>query len=57
MLGAIIAGWLLVSTAMGIVLRWRRRQNITRGIWGMTLAHLGVGMVALGIAVTSSLGC
>ncbi len=55
-LGVIIAGWLLVSTVMGMVLRWRRRQKITRGTWGMTLAHLGVGMLALGIAVTSSLG-
>jgi len=53
-LGVIIAGWLLISTAMGVVLRWRRRQKVTRGIWGMTLAHLGVGILALGIAVTSS---
>ena len=54
-LGVIIAGWLLVSTAMGIILRWRRRQKVTRGTWGMTIAHLGVGVLALGIAVTSSM--
>ncbi|HVC29124.1 MAG TPA: heme lyase CcmF/NrfE family subunit, partial [Gammaproteobacteria bacterium] len=55
-LGVVIAGWLLISTTMGLVLRWRRRQKISRGTWGMTFAHLGVGVLALGIAVTSSFG-
>ena len=56
MLAASMAGWLFVSTAAGMVRRWRRRQAVTRGVWGMTLAHLGVAMLALGIAVTSALG-
>jgi cytochrome c-type biogenesis protein CcmF len=40
---------------MNVILRWRRHLTNTRSVWGMTLAHLGVGLVALGIAVTSSL--
>jgi len=53
---AVTAAWVMISTVMGLVLRWRRRQRITRSVWGMSLAHFGVAMVALGIAVTSSLG-
>ena len=53
---AVTALWVLLSTLMNLVLRWRRHQLLTRSVLGMTLAHFGIGLVALGIAVTSSLG-
>jgi len=32
-----------------------QRMRLTRGVWGMSLAHFGVGITVLGIAVSSAM--
>jgi cytochrome c-type biogenesis protein CcmF len=36
------------------VQRWRKKQTITRGLVGMAVAHVGVGLFAIGITVTQT---
>jgi cytochrome c-type biogenesis protein CcmF len=58
--GGLLAVWVIVSTAQEIVRRVRARRDrvaglmqIPRAVWGMTLAHIGLGVWALGITFTS----
>ncbi|MGA7965977.1 MAG: heme lyase CcmF/NrfE family subunit [Gammaproteobacteria bacterium] len=60
-LAAIALGLWVVVSAWGEIVRrlWRSpsgdRIRFTRGVWGMTLAHFGMGITILGIAVSSAL--
>ena len=59
-LGGIALGlWVLASAWGELVRRLLRvpageRMRLTRGVWGMSLAHFGVGITVLGIAVSSA---
>jgi cytochrome c-type biogenesis protein CcmF len=61
-LGVAIGAWLVVGAAVELVERtrafrvpaadsWRRLIGLPRGAWGMTLAHLGLGVFVLGACV------
>jgi len=58
-LGVAVGGWLIAGALAEIVERtrafrvpaaetWRRLTGLPRGSWGMTLAHLGLGVFVLG---------
>ncbi|HEX7887129.1 MAG TPA: heme lyase CcmF/NrfE family subunit [Phenylobacterium sp.] len=58
-LGVAMGGWLIAGALVEIVERtrafraplaetWRRLTGLPRGAWGMTLAHLGLGVFVMG---------
>ncbi len=55
-----IAGWIgglwVMAGAVAFVMRQRRQSSgrMTRGQWGMTLAHFGVGVFVIGVAMVES---
>jgi len=55
-----IAGWIgglwVMAGAVAFVMRQRRQSSgrLTRGQWGMTLAHFGVGVFVIGVAMVES---
>ena len=56
-LGVGTAFWIMSSAISEPVTRWRsmgRISKLPRGVTGMVLAHAGIGIVALGIVVTSA---
>ena len=60
-LGLVLGFWAVLSAlqepAQRLLARWRgRHATISRAVWGMSLAHLGAGLLVLGITVTSTLG-
>jgi cytochrome c-type biogenesis protein CcmF len=46
--------WVILSSLYQPVQRLRRNQTISRGMLGMTLAHIGVGVFAIGVTVTQT---
>ena len=57
--GVMIGAWLILGTLTELVERirlfrapgaevWRRTKGLPRGAWGMTLAHIGLGVFVLG---------
>jgi cytochrome c-type biogenesis protein CcmF len=63
-LGMALAAWLGVGTLAEWVERvrlfraplsdsWRRAANLPRAAWGMTLAHLGVAVLVVGVAASA----
>ncbi len=57
-IGVIVGLWVVAAAALDPVKRMLRRgpaaMPLTRGQFGMVLAHLGVGVFILGVTVTSS---
>ncbi len=53
-LGLTAGVWVILSSLYEPVQRMRRRQSLSRGVVGMTLAHIGVGLFAIGVTVTQS---
>jgi cytochrome c-type biogenesis protein CcmF len=56
-----MAIWTLASTAQGLIARmrgkrgaWKGLRALPRSFVGMTLAHLGVGVFIIGVAITST---
>ena len=55
-----IAGWIgglwVMAGALAFVMRQRRQSSarMTRGQWGMSLAHFGVGVFVIGVAMVES---
>ncbi len=56
-----MAIWTLASTAQGLIARMRGKRGAWKGVRalprsfvGMTLAHLGVGVFIIGVAITST---
>ena len=59
-LALLLSVWVVSSTVAGIVLRLRNRKNKLVAIshtpaafWGMSLAHTGIAVFTLGVAITS----
>jgi cytochrome c-type biogenesis protein CcmF len=53
--GVAAATWLVLSTMLDPLLRaFGRGVRLTRGMIGMQIAHLGLGLTVLGITITSS---
>ncbi len=59
-LGLTLALWTVASTLLSFVDRfgvqgfsWQRLQTIPAGFYGMTVAHLGIAVVVIGITLTS----
>ena len=60
-IGAVLALWVITTSVQEV---WRRVRakptlkaglaSVPRGAWGMTLAHLGLGVWTLGVAFTST---
>jgi cytochrome c-type biogenesis protein CcmF len=59
-IGLIVGSWVVVTALWDPLRRGfsgdRSRIPLSRAQWGMTLAHLGVGLFILGVTVTSSYG-
>jgi cytochrome c-type biogenesis protein CcmF len=46
--------WVILSSLYQPWQRIRRRQSLSRGVLGMTIAHIGVGVFAIGVTVTQT---
>jgi cytochrome c-type biogenesis protein CcmF len=57
-LGLSLAVWVIMTTVKAVMIRIKQRglYAIGQSFWGMTLAHLGVAMSVIGIAVSSGYG-
>jgi len=60
LLALFLASWVTLTTLYGVALRLRHRRNKLSAIthtpaafWGMTLAHIGLAVFAVGVASTS----
>ncbi len=55
-LGVSVGLWIVLTTVQGIRERLRdgrRLLSVPRGFWGMSLAHLGVAVFAIGVSLTA----
>jgi cytochrome c-type biogenesis protein CcmF len=56
-IGIVAGAWLIITGAMSPArITGRAKNGLTRHIAGMHLAHLGLGLIVLGITVSGSLG-
>jgi cytochrome c-type biogenesis protein CcmF len=46
--------WVILSSLYEPYKRLSKRQSLSRGVVGMTLAHIGVGVFAIGVTVTQT---
>jgi len=46
--------WVILSSLYEPFQRLRLKQTLSRGVLGMTVAHIGVGLFAIGVTVTQS---
>jgi cytochrome c-type biogenesis protein CcmF len=56
-IGTVAALWIVASSLIHPLRSWRRTPGIagiTRGVLGMSVAHIGVGIVVLGITIVSA---
>jgi cytochrome c-type biogenesis protein CcmF len=54
LLGFSLGFWVIFSSVLEPLRRWRQGQALTAGILGMAIAHLGVGMFAIGASGVES---
>jgi cytochrome c-type biogenesis protein CcmF len=52
----VAAAWAVVAAVLEPLRFWRETRRVPRPVLGMALAHLGVGVTALGITFVSALG-
>jgi cytochrome c-type biogenesis protein CcmF len=53
-IGLTAGAWVILSSLYEPLRRLRRRQSLSRGVVGMTLAHIGVGLFAIGVTVVQN---
>jgi len=53
-LGLTAAAWVILSSLYEPWQRWRKKQSLSRSVLGMTLAHIGVGVFAIGVTVVQT---
>ena len=57
--GVTAAGWIMAASLIEPIRLWRRepgRARMTRAVAGMTMAHFGVGLFTLGVAMVTAYG-
>ena len=55
--GTIAAAWIIIVALLDPIRSWRREKGtagMTRGMLGMSVAHFGLGLFVLGVAVVSA---
>jgi cytochrome c-type biogenesis protein CcmF len=52
--GLALGFWVILSSLYEPFERLRKRQSLSRGVLGMTVAHIGVGLFAVGVTITQS---
>ena len=53
-LGVVLGVWIIVSSLFDPIDRLRRRLTLPRGVVGMTLAHVGLGLAVIAVATVES---
>jgi cytochrome c-type biogenesis protein CcmF len=53
-IGAVLGVWIIVSSLVDPIDRWRRQLTISRAVFGMTLAHIAVGVFVISITAVES---
>ena len=59
LVGVTASGWIMAASLIEPIRAWRRepgRAGMTRAVAGMTLAHFGVGLFTLGVAMVTAYG-
>ncbi|HEV7612932.1 MAG TPA: heme lyase CcmF/NrfE family subunit [Steroidobacteraceae bacterium] len=54
LIGFTFGFWVIFSSLLEPVRRWRQRQTVTAALMGMCIAHFGVGMFAIGASGVES---
>jgi cytochrome c-type biogenesis protein CcmF len=52
--GVVLGLWIIVSALIDPIDRWRRGLSVSAAILGMTLAHIGLGIVTTGLTTMES---
>jgi len=52
--GFVLALWIILSSLADPIDRWRRKLSVSRGVLGMTLAHIGLGVLVMGVTAVES---
>jgi cytochrome c-type biogenesis protein CcmF len=52
--GAALGAWIILSSLADPIDRWRRKLTLPRAVLGMTVAHVGLGIVVIGLSVVES---
>ncbi len=53
-IGIICGCWVIISSLFDPIDRWRRKLTLSRGVIGMTLAHIGLGVCVIAICAVES---
>ncbi|HUX72580.1 MAG TPA: heme lyase CcmF/NrfE family subunit [Steroidobacteraceae bacterium] len=54
LLGFAFGMWIIFSSLLEPLRRWRQGQKLTAAVLGMTIAHFGVGMFAIGVSTVNT---
>ncbi len=52
--GVALGVWIILSSLVDPIDRWRRKLTLSRAVLGMTLAHVGIAVVVLAITLVES---
>jgi cytochrome c-type biogenesis protein CcmF len=52
--GALLGVWIILSSFVEPIARWRRGVRVPRGMLGMTIAHSGLGVLVLALTTVQS---
>jgi cytochrome c-type biogenesis protein CcmF len=52
--GATLGVWIILASLVDPIDRWRRRLSLPRAVLGMTVAHVGVGLVVIALTTVQS---
>jgi cytochrome c-type biogenesis protein CcmF len=52
--GLVLGAWIILSSAVDPIDRLRRRLTLSRGVLGMTLAHVGLGVAVIALSVVET---
>ncbi len=53
-IGMILGVWIIASSLIDPIDRWRRKLSVPRAVFGMTLAHVAVGIFVIAITAVES---
>jgi cytochrome c-type biogenesis protein CcmF len=54
LVGLTLGPWIILSSLLDPIDRWRRKLTLSRAVLGMTIAHIGIGLFVIGITVVQS---